>query len=139
MQQATIIPKISAWEYFNGPFDFNTCPLAPVGFRVLILTKPATRKSWDFRSKQGFYMGPALDHYRCYKLVKSETKQKVISATVEFSHAFLQIPAVFVDDKVINGLQMMASVQQNAPLPRYPAINWMQLRRSDHSLKSAKQ
>jgi hypothetical protein len=28
---------------------------------------------------------------------------------------------------------------KNAPLPRYPAINWMQLRRSDHSLKSAKQ
>jgi hypothetical protein len=117
MQQATIIPTISTWEYFNGPFDFNTSPLAPVGFRVLIHTKPATRKSWDFRSKQGFYMGPALDHYRCYKLVKSETKQKVISATVEFRHAFLQIPAVFVDDKVINGLQMMAGVQQKCAPP----------------------
>jgi hypothetical protein len=33
--QATIIPKISAWEYFNGPFDFNKTPLAPVGCRVL--------------------------------------------------------------------------------------------------------
>jgi hypothetical protein len=24
--QATINPKILAWEYFNGPFDFNKTP-----------------------------------------------------------------------------------------------------------------
>jgi hypothetical protein len=34
--QATANPKILAWEYFNGPFDFNKTPLAPVGCRVLI-------------------------------------------------------------------------------------------------------
>jgi hypothetical protein len=79
-----------------------------VGCRVLINTKPAMRKSWDYRAKQGFYIGPALDHYRCYKLVKSETKQKVISDTVEFRHAYLQIPVVSVYDKIINGLQVMA-------------------------------
>jgi hypothetical protein len=28
--QATINPKISTWEYFNGPCDFNKTPLAPV-------------------------------------------------------------------------------------------------------------
>jgi hypothetical protein len=38
--QATINPKISAWEYFNGPFDFNETPLAPVGCRVLIHANP---------------------------------------------------------------------------------------------------
>jgi hypothetical protein len=31
LRQATIDPKISTWEYFNGPFDFNKTPLAPVG------------------------------------------------------------------------------------------------------------
>jgi hypothetical protein len=45
LHQATIDPKISAWEYFNGPFDFNKTPLAPVGCRVLIHAKPATCKS----------------------------------------------------------------------------------------------
>jgi hypothetical protein len=79
LRQATINPKISAWEYFNGPFDFNETPLAPVGCRVLIYAKPATHKSWDYRAKQSFYVGPAIDHYRGCKLVKSETKQKVIS------------------------------------------------------------
>jgi hypothetical protein len=62
----------------------------------------------DYRAKQGFYVGLALDHYRCYKLVKLETKQKVISNTVEFRHAYLKIPAVLADDKIINGLKVMA-------------------------------
>jgi hypothetical protein len=100
LRQATIKPKISAWEYFNGPFDFNMTPLAPVGCRVLIHAKPTMRRSWDYRANQGFYIGPVLDHYRCYKLLKSETKQKAISdTTVEFRHAYLQIPAVLADEK----------------------------------------
>jgi hypothetical protein len=117
LRQATIYPKIFAWEFFNGLFDFNKTPLAPMGCRVLIHTKPVTGQSWDDRAKQGFYVGLALDHYRCYKLVESETKQKVNSETVEFRHTYLQIPAVLADDKIINGLQVMADALQNAPPP----------------------
>jgi hypothetical protein len=117
LRQATINPKISAWETFNGPFDFNKTPLAPLGYRVLTHVKTMMGQSWDYRAKQGFYIGPALDHYRCYELVKSETKQKVISNTVEFRHAYLQIPAVLVDDKIINKLQVMAGALRNAPPP----------------------
>jgi hypothetical protein len=71
----------------------------------------------DYRAKQGFYIGPALDHYRCYKLVRFETKQKVISDMVQFRHAYLQIPAVLAYNKIINGLQVMAGALQNASLP----------------------
>jgi hypothetical protein len=44
-------------------------------------------------------------------------KQKVISNTVEFRHAYLQIPAASVDDKIINRLQVMAGALQNVPPP----------------------
>ncbi len=44
LRQATINPKISTWEYFNGPFDFNKTPLAPVGCKVLIHAKPEMRR-----------------------------------------------------------------------------------------------
>ena len=87
LQQATINPKISAWEYFNGTFDFNKTPLAPVGCRVLIHAKPATCKSWDYRAKQGFYMGPALEHYRRYELVKLETNRR--SSPTQWSSGML--------------------------------------------------
>jgi len=42
LRQATLNPRISAWEFFQGPFDFNKTPLGPVGCRVLIHAKPAT-------------------------------------------------------------------------------------------------
>ncbi len=70
LQQLLINPRISAWEYFQGPIDFAKTPLAPIGCRVLIHAKPATRRSWDYRAKDGFYIGAALDSYRCFKLVK---------------------------------------------------------------------
>jgi hypothetical protein len=36
---------------------------------------------------------------------------------VEFRHAYLQILTVSADDKIINGLQVMAGALQNAPPP----------------------
>jgi hypothetical protein len=72
LRQAIINPRISVWEFFPLPFHFNKTPLGPVGCRVLIHAKPATRRSWDFRAKPGFYIGPALDSYCCFKLVKAK-------------------------------------------------------------------
>jgi hypothetical protein len=42
LRRSTINPWIGAWEFFQGPFDFNKTPLGPVGCRVLIHAKPAT-------------------------------------------------------------------------------------------------
>jgi hypothetical protein len=108
---------ILAWEFFHGPFDFNKTPLAPVGCHVLIHAKPITCRSWDFRAKDGFYIGPALNSYCCFKLVKSNTKSQVISDTVEFCHAYRSIPAPTPDDKIIHGLQVMSGALTNAPPP----------------------
>jgi hypothetical protein len=36
LHQSTLNPRISAWEFFQGPFDFNKTPLGPVGCQVLI-------------------------------------------------------------------------------------------------------
>jgi hypothetical protein len=45
LRQATLNPRILAWELFQGPFDFNKTLLGPVGCWVLIHAKPATRRS----------------------------------------------------------------------------------------------
>jgi hypothetical protein len=88
-----------------------------VGCHVLIHAKPITRQSWDFCAKDGFYIGPALDLYCCFKLVKSDTKSQVISNTVKFCHAYHSIPAPTPDNKIIHGLQVMSSALTNAPPP----------------------
>jgi hypothetical protein len=110
-------PWISAWEFFYGLFDFNKTQLGPVGCRVLIHPKPVTHCSWDFRAKEGFYIGPVLDSYRCFKLVKSDTKSQVISDTVKFCHAYRTIPTPTPADKIIHGLQVMSGALKDAPPP----------------------
>ena len=117
LRQSSINNKISAWEFFHGPFDFNKTPLGPVGCRVLIHAKPTTRRSWDFRAKEGFYIGPALDSYRCFKLVKMDTKSQVISDTVEFRHAYRTIPAPSTDDRIVHGLRAITDALTDMPPP----------------------
>jgi hypothetical protein len=117
LRQSAFNPQISTWEYFQGPFDFNKTPLGPVGCRVLIHTKPATRRSWDFRAKEGYYIGPALDSYCCFSLVKSDTKSQVISDTVELCHAYRTIPSPSLEDKIIHGLHVMSGALKDAPPP----------------------
>ena len=86
LRHSTIAPLLSAWEAFNGPFNFDTTPLGPIGFRVLIHNKPSTRASWAFRARDGFYVGPALLHYLCFQVVDTTTKYTLISDTIEFHH-----------------------------------------------------
>jgi hypothetical protein len=121
--QATLNPRIFAWEYFQSPFYFNKTPLGPVGCRVLIHAKPGTRCSWDFHAKEGFYIGPALDSYQCFKLVKSDTKSQVISNTVEFRHSYITVPAQTPEDKIVHRLQVVAGVISGASPPTCTCIS----------------
>jgi hypothetical protein len=98
LQQATLNPQISAWKIFQGPSDFNKTPLGPVGCCVLIHAKPASCRSWDFHAKNGFYIGPALESYHCFKLGNVDIKSQVFSNTVEFCHSYLSVPASSTED-----------------------------------------
>ena len=66
LRQSTLAPAISAWEAFNGPFNYDATPLGPIGCPIIIHNKGSTRKSLDFRGRDGFSIGPALHHYRCF-------------------------------------------------------------------------
>jgi hypothetical protein len=111
IHQAMLNPRISMWELFEGT------PLGSVGCRIFIHAKLATRQCWDFLAKPGFYIGPALDSYRCFKLVKTNTKSQVISDIVKFCHLYLSVPVPSAEDKIINGLQVVAGTIRGAPPP----------------------
>ena len=59
-----INPKISAYAYLFGEFDFNTTPLAPPGTRVVFHSKPAVRGSWAPNGEDAWYIDPSMEHYR---------------------------------------------------------------------------
>ena len=39
LRQATANPVISAWEFFNGKFNYNATPLGTLGISIIVHTK----------------------------------------------------------------------------------------------------
>ena len=97
-------PTQSAWETLFGRFNFDATPMGPAGCRVLIHNKPGQRRSWDFRSRDGFYIGPTLHHYRCYKVLGKESGAVAISDAIKFRHHYLPEPSISIEDKIIHAL-----------------------------------
>ena len=87
LRQANVNPKISAYAYLNGPFDFNATPLAPLGCPVLTHDKPNIRGTWALNASDGWYIAGAMDHYRCFMVLDKGTKHMRVSDTV---HCALQ-------------------------------------------------
>ena len=83
-RKSKINPKLSAYHAIHGTFNFNKSPLAPFGMKVIVHDRPDERCSWDDHGSRGFYVGPAIKHYRCYRCVMVKTKAIRISNTVEF-------------------------------------------------------
>ena len=60
LHTSRVNPKLSAYAYLFGNFDFNKTPLAPPGTKVLIHKKTKVCGSWDYHGVEGWYVGPSL-------------------------------------------------------------------------------
>ena len=58
-------PQISTSDSVNGTFDFNKTPMAPVGCKAGIHKNLDKQKTWDSAGIRCWYVGPAMEHYRC--------------------------------------------------------------------------
>ena len=93
LRPSRLNPAISAQEQLNGRFDFNRTPLAPPGHRVLVHVKPNMRETFAAHSVDGWYVGPAMEHYRCYRTYISKTGHERVSDTVEFMPEKRTVPS----------------------------------------------
>jgi hypothetical protein len=76
-------PTKSAYEGLYGKkYDFLAHPIAPVGTLVVVHEKPAQRASWAPHGLKGFYLGPALKHYRSWRTWIIGTQSLRISDTL---------------------------------------------------------
>jgi hypothetical protein len=85
LRKSRINPRMSAYAQLNDHFDFNRTPLAPPGTRIIAHDKPDQQASWGPHGVDGYYVGPVLDHCRCYQVHITKTKGTRIVDTVEFS------------------------------------------------------
>ena len=87
LRQATLNLSMSAWEYFNGAFDFTATLLVPIGCKLIIQTTQKKRKPWDHRWWEGFSVGRAIEHYRCIQAIDSKKNALIVLYTAKYLHS----------------------------------------------------
>ena len=98
LRASHINPRLSAQAQLHGAFDFNRTPLAPAGTRVMIHEKSSVRGTWAPHAVDGWYLGPAMHHYRCYRVYVKETSAERIADTLEWFPRHVQLPVPSSDD-----------------------------------------
>ena len=60
---------------------FRAHPVAPLDAKVLSYDKPVNRTSWAPHGVPGYYIGPALQHYRCFQAWATSSQSVRITDT----------------------------------------------------------
>ena len=119
LRSSRINPRMSAWTQLEGTFNFNATPLAPPGTPIIVHEKPSQRASWAPHGLDGFYLGPALNHYRCYRTYVTNTKGTRVSDTVEFLPRKYNIPQLSSQEVALIAARELTHALQH-PLPKGP-------------------
>jgi hypothetical protein len=91
-------PKKSANQEVYGSFDFNKTPLAPLGTKALVYDNPGSQTSWAPHASDGFYIGPASNHYGCLRFYIPATRRFHFSNTWRLYPAHCQVPVTLQHD-----------------------------------------
>ena len=124
LRNSRVNPKLSAYSYLFGPYDFNACPMAPPGTLVAVHTKPNKRKSWDPHAKRGWYIGPSLSHYRNFRIFLPNTKSEIVSDTVDLFADTKEIPTISNDEFIQQALMDILAVLQNKQKINVPSLHY---------------
>ena len=108
-------PKLSAWAYLYGNYDFNKNPLALIGTRVLIHLKADVRASWQNHGEDGWYIGPSMEHYRCVKCYVPTTWRERDADTVSFFPKKIKFPKTTTEDYLRQAASDIVFILQNKP------------------------
>jgi hypothetical protein len=92
LRTSRINPKLSAATHIFGQYDFNRAPMAPPGTRIIAHDTPSRRRTWAPHGQDGWYIGPALEHYRCYTVYITKTRANRIVETVDFPPEKFTLP-----------------------------------------------
>jgi hypothetical protein len=108
---------ISAYHGIHRrPYDFLSHPMAPCG-TLLVAHDPSSAK-WDNDGRIGFYLGPALTHYRAYHCFIADTNATRICDSVMFNPAPLVLPGASRFDQLLHLTKRLATAaESNLPAP----------------------
>ena len=92
---------MSAYEAMEGKFNYNATPLAPPGIKSLIYEAPSRRTAWAPHAIDGWYLGPAMKHYRCGRYFIPSTRAVRIASTTKHFPTHCSVPTISEADRTL--------------------------------------
>jgi hypothetical protein len=121
-------PKKSANQEVYGSFNFNKTPLALLGTKALIYDNPASCASWAPHATDGFYVGPASNHYRCLRFFIPSTQCFRFSNTWCLYPTHCQIPVTSQHDlSIVAAADILKALGNTVPTMTTEKIRHIQV------------
>ena len=122
LRAARTNPALSAHAYIFGQYDFSATPMAPPGTKVIVHLDPKIRGTWELHGDVGWYVGPALDHYRCVECYFPRTKTTRICDTVTFVPHEIPIPKLSLEDHLRQAADDIVDILTHPPSTTTPSL-----------------
>ena len=122
LQSARSNPALSAYAYVYGNFNFVATPIAPPGTKVVAHMLPSTRGTWELNGEVGWYVGPALKHYRCVTCYFPKTRSTRVCETVTFFPHKIPFPQVSLRDHLKQAAQDIVTLLASPPTSTVPSL-----------------
>jgi hypothetical protein len=119
LRSSRINPKLSAHAQINGHFDYNRTPIGPPGCRVLAHVKTSDRTTWSPHGLDGWYVGPATESYRCWRIWIFETRSIRTCDTVTWFPTKVTMPNSSSNDLIVAALHDIVHALRH-PSPKSP-------------------
>jgi len=102
----------------EGMFSFDATPMAPIGTECMVHVKPSRRHTWGYHAIKVWYFAPALNHYRCVRVV-TDTGAVRTTDTFTFLHHTIPIPTITTADCIIRATKHLKQAidGHTAPAP----------------------
>jgi hypothetical protein len=120
--QSQINLQLSAYQQIWGNFDFNRTPIAPPGCKVIVHERALERGAWASHVIKGFYIGPAMHHYRNYKAYIPETRGVRTTNTIEFFPDKVEMPSTSSADRLAAATEDLVAALEK-PHPPTPFLD----------------
>ena len=83
---------------------------------------PTVRGTWELNGEQGWYVGPALDHYRCVTCYFPRTRTTRICKTVTFLPHEVPFPEIKLQDLLKQAAEDIIAILSQPPSTTAPSL-----------------
>lgn len=115
-------PNLSAYAYLFGQFNFQVTPLAPPGTKVVAHNNPTVRDSWELNGEIGWYVGPAMHHYRCITCYFPKSRSTRTCDIVKIFPTVVPFPSVTITDHLKQAATDIVTILLAPPSTTVPSL-----------------